>query len=217
MLTIKNNRAILYTRCDDKNERRIQLMTSENSLKKFSKDSLFKNIELNRLQFKLPEGVFQAVKAFSEADDTDSNITNFFLDFINYRIEELEKEGKSINVLGEDLENDFKKRFLKYMTISKENDPEVMYDLRYRMYMNLMTLLGTLINKNENKLSEEYVKEFMNQTKEELRKLLEILYEDDYDITGVEMRKLINLFLFNKVRLYRNLDEILQNDKIKRR
>lgn len=192
-------------------------MTSENSLKKFSKDSLFKNIELNRLQFKLPEGVFQAVKAFSEADDTDSNITNFFLDFINYRIEELEKEGKSINVLGEDLENDFKKRFLKYMTISKENDPEVMYDLRYRMYMNLMTLLGTLINKSENKLSEEYVKEFMNQTKEELRKLLEILYEDDYDITGVEMRKLINLFLFNKVRLYRNLDEILQNDKIKRR
>lgn len=191
-------------------------MTIKNNLQKMSEDDLFRNIELNRLQFKLPEGVLQAVKTFSEVDGTDSNTTNFFLDFINYRIEELEKEGKSINVLGEDLENDFKKRFLEYMTISKENDPEVMYNLRFMMNMNLMGLLGTLINKSENKLSEEHVKKFMNQTKEELRKLLEILYEDDYVITGVEMRKLINLFLFNKVRLYKNLEEILQNDKIKK-
>lgn len=192
-------------------------MTIKNNLLKMSEDDLFRNIELNRLQFKLPEGVLQAVKTFSEVDGTDSNTTNFFLDFINYRIEELEKEGKSINVLGEDLENDFKKRFLEYMTISKENDPEVMYNLRFMMNKNLMGLLGTLINKHENKLSEEHVKEFMNQTKEELRKLLEILYGDDYAITGVEMRKLINLFLFNKVRLYKNLEEILQNNKIIRR
>lgn len=191
-------------------------MTIKNNLLKMSEDDLFRNIELNRLQFKLPEGVLQAVKTFSEVDGTDSNTTNFFLDFINYRIEELEKEGKSINVLGEDLENDFRKRFLEYMTISKENDPEVMYKLRFMMNKNLMGLLGTLINKHENKLSEEHVKEFMNQTKEELRKLLEILYGDDYAITGVEMRKLINLFLFNKVRLYKNLEEILQNDKIKK-
>lgn len=194
-----------------------QKMTIKNNLLKMSEDDLFRNIELNRLQFKLPEGVLQAVKTFSEVDGTDSNTTNFFLDFINYRIEELEKEGKSINVLGEDLENDFKKRFLEYMTISKENDPEVMYNLRFMMNKNLMGLLGTLINKHENKLSEEHVKEFMNQTKEELRKLLEILYGDDYAITGVEMRKLINLFLFNKVRLYKNLEEILQNNKIIRR
>lgn len=179
------------------------------------KETLFKNMELNRIQFKLPEGVFQAVKSFSETNYTDSNTTNFFLDFINYEIERLEKNGCSINVLGEELESNFKEKFLEYMIVAKEYDSETMYSIRYSQYANLVFLLKILISKKEDQLSEKDIDEFTYKIKEELRKLLELLYED-FELTGVEMRKLINLFLFNKVRLCNILWGILENEKIKK-
>lgn len=148
----------------------------------------YKNIELQKINIKLPIGVYKILK--ENADE--KNIT--LSDIINESISSYLSVDS--NILGDEIRNDFYDRLINYLSLAKKGNNYFMH------YLRISCLLGG---------GEEKYKDTSEEKINGVRQLIDELYPE---MGNVNKRRLLNLFLFKEESFDKLLDEILRDERV---
>ena len=148
----------------------------------------YKNIELQKVNIKLPIGVYKILK--ENADK--KNIT--LSDIINEAISSYLTVDS--NIFGDEIKDDFYERLINYLSLSKKGSNYFMH------YLRVSYLLG---------VDEENYRDTYQEKVNGVRQLIDELYPE---LGNVDKRRLLNLFLFKKESFDKLLDEILSDERV---